>query len=48
MVNPQAEVFILEYYFPSKLFVAVRQAFSNACADNEVSNVTNTPTGKRI
>jgi hypothetical protein len=33
-------VFILEHYFASKSFVAVREAFSNAYHDKEVPNNT--------
>jgi hypothetical protein len=33
-------VFILEHYFASKSFTAVREAFSNAYPDNEVPNKT--------
>jgi hypothetical protein len=33
-------VFILEHYFASKSFAAVREAFSNACPDKEVPNKT--------
>jgi hypothetical protein len=37
MVYSRAEsVFILEPYFKSKSFAAVREAFSNAYSDNEV------------
>jgi hypothetical protein len=31
-------VFILEHYFSSKSFAAVREAFSNVCPDKEVQN----------
>jgi hypothetical protein len=31
-------MFILEHYFASKSFVAVREAFSNAYPDKEVPN----------
>jgi hypothetical protein len=38
MVYSRAErVFILEHYFISKSFAAIREAFSNAYPDNEVS-----------
>jgi hypothetical protein len=41
MVYSRAErVFILEHYFASKSFAAVREAFSNAYSDKEVSNKT--------
>jgi hypothetical protein len=41
MVYSQAErVFILEHYFASNSFVAVREAFSNAYPDKEVPNKT--------
>jgi hypothetical protein len=41
MVYSRAErVFILEHYFASKSFAAVREAFSNAYPDKEVSNKT--------
>jgi hypothetical protein len=41
MVYTRAErVFILEHYFASKSFVAVREAFSNAYPDKEVPNDT--------
>jgi hypothetical protein len=41
MVHSQAEsVFILEHYFASKSFAAVREAFSNAYPDTEVPNKT--------
>jgi hypothetical protein len=33
-------VFILEHYFASKSFAAVREAFSNAYPDKEVPNKT--------
>jgi hypothetical protein len=33
-------VFVLEYHFASKSSVAVREEFSNACADEEVPNNT--------
>jgi hypothetical protein len=33
-------VFIFEHYFASKLFAAVREAFSNAYPDKEVANKT--------
>jgi hypothetical protein len=33
-------VFILEHYFASKSFAAVREAFSNAYPDKEVQNKT--------
>jgi hypothetical protein len=33
-------VFILEHYFASKSFAAVREAFSNSCPDKEVPNKT--------
>jgi hypothetical protein len=33
-------VFILEYYFASKSFAAVREAFSNAYPDKEIPNKT--------
>jgi hypothetical protein len=33
-------VFILEHYFASKSFAAVREAFSNAYPDKEVSKTT--------
>jgi hypothetical protein len=41
MVDSRVElVFILEHYFASKSFAAVREAFSNAYPDNEVPNKT--------
>jgi hypothetical protein len=40
-------VFILEHYFASKSFAAVREAFNNAYPDKEEPNRT-TPTGKTI
>jgi hypothetical protein len=41
MVYLRAErVFILEHYFASKLFAAVREAFSDAYPDKEVPNKT--------
>jgi hypothetical protein len=41
MVYSRAErVFILEHYFASKSFAAVREAFSNAHPDKEVPNKT--------
>jgi hypothetical protein len=41
MVYSLAErVFILEYYFTSKSFAAVREAFSNAYPDKELPNKT--------
>jgi hypothetical protein len=41
MVYSRAErVFILEHYFASKSFAAVREAFSNAYPDKEVPNKT--------
>jgi hypothetical protein len=41
MVYSRAErVFILEHYFASKSFAAVREAFSNACPDKEVTHKT--------
>jgi hypothetical protein len=41
MVYSRAErVFILEHYFASKLYAAVREAFSNAYPDKEVPNKT--------
>jgi hypothetical protein len=33
-------VFVLEHYFTSKAFAAVREAFSNASPDKEVPNKT--------
>jgi hypothetical protein len=43
MVYSRAEhVFILEHYFASKSFAAVREAFSNAYPDKEVPNKTPT------
>jgi hypothetical protein len=33
-------VFILEHYFASKSFAAVREAFSNACPDKKIRNKT--------
>jgi hypothetical protein len=33
-------VFILEYYFASKFFAAIREAFSNAYPDKELPNKT--------
>jgi hypothetical protein len=33
-------VFVLEHYFASKSFAAVREAFSNAYPDKEVPNKT--------
>jgi hypothetical protein len=39
MLHSRAErVFILEHYFASKSSVAIREAFSNAYPDKEVSN----------
>jgi hypothetical protein len=41
MVYSRAErVFILEHYFASKSFAAIRKAFSNAYPDKEVPNKT--------
>jgi hypothetical protein len=41
MVCSRAErMFILEHYFESKSFAAVREAFSNAYPDKEVPNKT--------
>jgi hypothetical protein len=41
MVYSRAErVFIHEYYFASKSFAAVREAFNNAYPDKEVPNKT--------
>jgi hypothetical protein len=41
MVYSRAErVFILEHYFASKSFTAVRKAFSNVCSDKEIPNKT--------
>jgi hypothetical protein len=41
MVHSQAErVSILEHYFASKSFAAVREAFSNAFPDKVVANMT--------
>jgi hypothetical protein len=41
MVYLRAErVFIIEHYFASKSFAAVREAFSNAYPDKEVPNKT--------
>jgi hypothetical protein len=41
MVYSQAErVFILEHYFASKSFVAIREAFGNLYLDKEVLNKT--------
>jgi hypothetical protein len=41
MVYSRAErVFVLEHYFASKSFGAVREAFSNAYPDKEVTNKT--------
>jgi hypothetical protein len=41
MVYSRAErVFILEHYFASKSFAAVRETFSNAYPDREVPNKT--------
>jgi hypothetical protein len=41
MVYSRAEcVFILEHYFASKSFAAVREGFSNAYPDKEVQNKT--------
>jgi hypothetical protein len=41
MVYSRAErVFILEHYFASKSFAAVREAFSNVYPDKEVPNKT--------
>jgi hypothetical protein len=41
MVYSRTErVFILEHYFASKSFVAVREAFSNAYPDKELPNKT--------
>jgi hypothetical protein len=41
MVYSRAErMFILEHYFTSKSFAAVREAFSNAYRDKEVPNKT--------
>jgi hypothetical protein len=41
MMYSRAErVFILEHYFASKSFSAVREAFSNAYPDKEVPNKT--------
>jgi hypothetical protein len=38
---PRAErVFVLEHYFASKSFAAVREAFSNAYPDKKVPNKT--------
>jgi hypothetical protein len=49
MMYSRAErVFILEHYFASKSFAAVREAFRNAYSDKEVPNKTNTPTGNKI
>jgi hypothetical protein len=43
MVYSRAEhVFILEHYFASKSFAAVREAFSNSYPDKEVPNKTTT------
>jgi hypothetical protein len=39
-------VFTLEYYFSSKLFVALRESFSNAYPDKKVANKT--PTCNKI
>jgi hypothetical protein len=41
-------VFILEHYFSSKSFAAVRDAFSSAYHDKEVLNKTTPPTGNKI
>jgi hypothetical protein len=39
MVYSRAEcVFILEHYFTSKLFAAIREAFHNAYPDKEILN----------
>jgi hypothetical protein len=41
MVYSRSErVFILEHYFASKSFGAVREAFSNAYPDKEIANNT--------
>jgi hypothetical protein len=40
MISRAESVFILEYYFTSLSFDAVREAFSNAYPDNEVPNKT--------
>jgi hypothetical protein len=41
MVYSRAErVFIIEHYFESKSFAAVRETFSNAYPDKEVPNKT--------
>jgi hypothetical protein len=40
-VYPRAEcLIILEHYFASKSFAAVREAFSNAHSDSELPNKT--------
>jgi hypothetical protein len=38
--SPTERVFILEHYFASKSFAAVREAFSNVYPDREVPNET--------
>jgi hypothetical protein len=46
--SPADRVFILEHYFASKSFAAVREAFSNAYPDEEVPNKTTIPTHNKI
>jgi hypothetical protein len=40
MYSRVEHAFILEHYFASKSFAAVREAFSNAYPDKEVPNKT--------
>jgi hypothetical protein len=41
-------VFILEYYFASKSFLAIREIFVNAYVDREEMNKTTVHTGNKI